>query len=216
VKIATMSFDDGHMKDFNAACILGANECQATFYVTAGRLEPPRMEEYYGVLGLDRIREGYTGMEIGGHGVAHYILVERPETLELETVTARRRLETVFGRPIESFAYPYGIRDKRTIAAVRAAGYTHARTYDVDPGNVVNANRYEHAVTLKFAPSMLDTLRRCIDAGHEHIHVAGHAWQFSSDDWEIFKRMVEALLVANYPITSNGSFWRLASGEAGR
>jgi len=62
------------------------------------------------------------GIEIGAHGVSHADLTALPpDTARDEVVQARRRIEDRIGRPVTSFAAPYG----RTNSAVRAEVRKH-------------------------------------------------------------------------------------------
>jgi peptidoglycan/xylan/chitin deacetylase (PgdA/CDA1 family) len=66
-------------------------------------------------------------IEIGAHTVSHPSLpLLSAEDLEREVVTNRRDCEAMTGRAVTGFAYPFGDHDVATIAAVRAAGFSHA------------------------------------------------------------------------------------------
>ena len=51
-----------------------------------------------------------------------------------EATESRSVLESLLGRPVTGFSYPYGAHDAPTIDAVRRAGYRYAVT--VQPGLV--------------------------------------------------------------------------------
>ncbi len=64
------------------------------------------------------------GVEIGAHGVSHADLTALPpEAARAEVADSRRRIEDRIGRPVTSFAAPYG----RTNEAVRAEVRRHYR-----------------------------------------------------------------------------------------
>ena len=64
---------------------------------------------------------------IGSHTVNHpHLPACDDQQLRAELVDSRRWLESVTGRTVELFAYPYGSLDRRTAEAVRAAGYRAA------------------------------------------------------------------------------------------
>jgi peptidoglycan/xylan/chitin deacetylase (PgdA/CDA1 family) len=69
-------------------------------------------------------------VEVGAHTVSHPILSSLPpERQWAEVQGAKVQLENWLGRPVESFAYPYGSRsdyDAQSIKAVRTAGFRHA------------------------------------------------------------------------------------------
>jgi peptidoglycan/xylan/chitin deacetylase (PgdA/CDA1 family) len=66
------------------------------------------------------------GWEIGSHGLSHRDLTLHPERQENEIVQSRRRLESLLGVPISSFAYPFGAYDSNSLHYVHLAGYTAA------------------------------------------------------------------------------------------
>lgn len=70
------------------------------------------------------------GVEIGGHTISHPFLssLDAPEQRR-EIEGCRHDLEALVGRPVRSFAYPYGAPDAftdATVQVVREAGYTIA------------------------------------------------------------------------------------------
>ena len=67
--------------------------------------------------------------EIGSHGVHHLALTFQPDDVARREVNgATRRLGEVLGRPVTTFAYPYGDVGDAAVAAVRAAGLATAVT----------------------------------------------------------------------------------------
>jgi peptidoglycan/xylan/chitin deacetylase (PgdA/CDA1 family) len=68
-------------------------------------------------------------IEIGGHSLTHPSLPDlRTAERRLEVAGDKGRLEALFGRPIESFSYPFGRFDDDTARTVRQAGYRSACT----------------------------------------------------------------------------------------
>ena len=69
-------------------------------------------------------------VEIGAHTVTHPALAVLPaDSQRLEIERSKSDLETLLGRAVTDFAYPYGSRHDytaETVAAVRAAGFTSA------------------------------------------------------------------------------------------
>lgn len=69
-------------------------------------------------------------MEIGAHTVTHPVLANRSrDEQRFELEESRRRLETIIGRPVTSFAYPFGCRadfNDLTVELSREAGYACA------------------------------------------------------------------------------------------
>jgi peptidoglycan/xylan/chitin deacetylase (PgdA/CDA1 family) len=68
-------------------------------------------------------------VEIGGHTVTHPSLPAVPETSRREEIAnGREQLENLLGRPVETFAYPYGDHDEDTVRLVRRSGFRLACT----------------------------------------------------------------------------------------
>jgi glycosyltransferase involved in cell wall biosynthesis/peptidoglycan/xylan/chitin deacetylase (PgdA/CDA1 family) len=66
-------------------------------------------------------------VEFGAHSESHPVLPKLTVLQqEREIVQSRVAIEQVIGRPIRSFAYPYGARSQETIAVVRSHGFDSA------------------------------------------------------------------------------------------
>jgi peptidoglycan/xylan/chitin deacetylase (PgdA/CDA1 family) len=80
---------------------------------------------------LARLAEGDL-IDVGAHTVSHPVLAELPRgRQEDEIASGKEELEEILGRPVASFAYPYGGGsdfDATTVSLVRAAGFDHACT----------------------------------------------------------------------------------------
>ena len=121
-----LTFDDGY-EDFYADAfpILKKYNVVATLYVISsfigkgGYLTSGELK--------DIIASGL--VEIGAHTVDHPHL-SRHKTAEQrsEVVDSKKTLERDFGIDVDTFAYPYGDYDKRTITIVNDAGFTAAVT----------------------------------------------------------------------------------------
>lgn len=91
-------------------------------------------------LDAEGIRElaGRPGVTIGAHTHHHLRLPSQPDGVKWREIRGSRDvLERLLGRPVTTFAYPYGELDGRTAMLVRAAGYDHAVA--VDDAHVTNA-----------------------------------------------------------------------------
>jgi peptidoglycan/xylan/chitin deacetylase (PgdA/CDA1 family) len=66
-------------------------------------------------------------IDIGAHTVTHPVLSTFPIASQREEISAsKRRLEGIIGRPVTTFAYPYGSRrdyTAETVSLVREAGF---------------------------------------------------------------------------------------------
>jgi peptidoglycan/xylan/chitin deacetylase (PgdA/CDA1 family) len=66
-------------------------------------------------------------IEIGAHTVTHPLLTALPSDQQrAEIESSKVSVEQMLGRPVTSFAYPYGAYGEETVALVRAVGFTSA------------------------------------------------------------------------------------------
>jgi peptidoglycan/xylan/chitin deacetylase (PgdA/CDA1 family) len=66
-------------------------------------------------------------VEIGAHTITHPFLSVHPEAFQQREIEQGKiDLEAITGRPVNSFAYPHGDYDERTVALVRQAGFVCA------------------------------------------------------------------------------------------
>ncbi|MFF4749933.1 polysaccharide deacetylase family protein [Streptomyces sp. NPDC002514] len=141
-----LTFDDGYA-DFlaHALPVLRRWGCNATLFVLAGRLGGDNDWDPLGprkpLLTADGVRRAADeGVEIGSHGLAHVDLTAADAgTLRAEAAESRALLAELTGRPVGGFCYPYGSVDRRTVAAVRDAGYGYACAIDPGPLSGVHA-----------------------------------------------------------------------------
>lgn len=134
-----LTFDDGYADFLTGALpVLTAHGCTATLFVLPGRLGGDNAWDPLGprkpLLSADGIRRAAAaGVEIGSHGLTHVDLTRADDpTLAAETAGSRALLSRLTGAPVDGFCYPYGTLDRRTVDAVRNAGYTYACA--IDPG----------------------------------------------------------------------------------
>lgn len=88
------------------------------------------------MLSWDQVREmGRSGIEIGSHGVRHWILtLLSPAQLHSELVESKKAIEEQLGHPVHGFAYPNGTYSDDVAHRIRAAGYEYGCT--IWPGYV--------------------------------------------------------------------------------
>ncbi len=74
------------------------------------------------------------GITIGAHGRHHLAMPLHPEGVQRDEAASNKHwLESLAGRQVEAFAYPYGERNETTVRAVREAGFTIGVTVDGVP-----------------------------------------------------------------------------------
>ena len=130
-----LTFDDG-FADFHTTAlpILQEHRLRATLYVTTGyvggtgRWLADCDEQHRQMIGWSQLREAAAeGVEIGAHSHTHPQL-DRLDATRLASEIRRPKdlLEDQLGLTVNSFAYPFGYRDRAASRAVAAAGYDNA------------------------------------------------------------------------------------------
>jgi peptidoglycan/xylan/chitin deacetylase (PgdA/CDA1 family) len=118
-----VTFDDGWADNRAAAELLCELGIPATIFVTSGYLGEPGMLTPRDLVAVADL----PGIEVGAHSVRHPRLDELARAeFESEIRDGKDALEQLLGRPVETFAYPFGAHDRRVRAAVIEAGFTGA------------------------------------------------------------------------------------------
>jgi colanic acid/amylovoran biosynthesis glycosyltransferase len=140
--VCALTFDDGSLDNATVLPdILASLDVPATLFVCPGLLGKPHpwIEPEAGIRLMDRQELYYASqldfIEIGSHTHAHADLVDVTlEHAHREMVSSKHELEVLIGKPVLSFAYPYGRYSGPCPAAAEAAGYTSAATCGLQGG----------------------------------------------------------------------------------
>ena len=165
-KPVILSFDDDWENQYRYALpLLKKYDYSATFYI------------WVVVVGMkhhmtwDEIRElAQDGMRLGCHTFTHPYLtrVQDGARLEREIVKAKKIIEDHTGVSVTTLAYPFGQYDARIVAAVKAAGFTSARS--TWPG-VVHSKEGLFSLTglirTESEKSLVDTMQKYLAAASE-------------------------------------------------
>ena len=135
-KPVIISFDDGWKDNVEAAEYLKKLDMGATFYVVSGFLSAPQYLNHEELLELSRNPK----FEIGSHSHSHFVKHEEMDKVDLctfakELAASKLLLERLTGKPIRSFAWPYGFATKEGVFAARALGYTNTTHVNIDSHN---------------------------------------------------------------------------------
>ena len=119
-----LTFDDGYRDFYTYAFpILKKYNAKATQYVISGFLGNPNhlLKSQVEELSKDSL------IEIGAHTVHHMWLKGQNEKTAFDEIyKSKTELEKIIGKPVVSFAYPYGAFDLSAIEQTKEAGFSTA------------------------------------------------------------------------------------------
>jgi len=128
-----ITFDDGYADTIAAVEELVTRGMTATWFVVSdaiGQTAPwgRNATERRKLLSATHLREmAEAGMEIGSHTRTHADLSTLKDSeLDQEVRGSKELLEDLLGKPVQSFAYPFGRYGRRERDKVRSAGYQSA------------------------------------------------------------------------------------------
>lgn len=138
-KPIVLTFDDGHRDFYTGALpLLKKYNVKATAFIITGFLNG---SDFLTEAELKDIAKNDL-IEIGDHTVHHLALAGLPQpTVKREVEQSKLDLEAMIGRPVTSFAYPYGSFDLSAIQSLKLAGFRVG--FSTIPGNKIsNADRF--------------------------------------------------------------------------
>lgn len=146
-----VTFDDA-LESFaeNAVPVLLRSKIPATVFAVTDELgtRPDWGASYYPpeerIISADRLRNLPTLISIGSHTLTHPNLVElNAEAANREIFHSREKLESLLGRPVNWFCFPYGAFSDSTLRQCQEAGYE--RVFTTEP-ELVAGDRKEFVV----------------------------------------------------------------------
>ncbi len=132
-KAVMLTFDDGYEDNYvHLFPLLKKHGMKAVIYLLGDRTIPSNQWDLAQgaveapLMKKEQILEmsGSGLVEFGGHSLTHAKLTElTPEELERQVGGCKSSLEALLGKPILSFAYPYGFFSEAVKQSVQRAGY---------------------------------------------------------------------------------------------
>jgi peptidoglycan/xylan/chitin deacetylase (PgdA/CDA1 family) len=122
-----LTFDDGNRSDLTEALPeLASRGLPAEFFICPARFGT---DEFLDAGDVRELREA--GMTVGSHGMDHVRWRKLGSAgMQREIVQAKQVLEDALGVPVDTAACPFGAYDRRTLSALRAAGFKRVYTSD--------------------------------------------------------------------------------------
>jgi len=134
-RAVAITFDDAYVSVADYALpILAAHRWPSTVYVVSAHVGGSNAWDSAAPRGaiLDKTalrNMSESGVDIGSHTRHHTRIRGLDDAKALDELRGSRlELESMLGRPVESFAFPYGSHDRRSLAMVAEAGYRSATT----------------------------------------------------------------------------------------
>lgn len=136
--VCAVTFDDGYASVFRQAYpVLRELQFPAAVYLVTGAIsdsKPKSSNDFAGLypdedmLTWEQVSEMHTfGIQFGSHLVWHRQLTAlTPVEADKELRVSKQTIEDRLNQECESFCYPWGGHDDRSVAAVRRAGYRNA------------------------------------------------------------------------------------------
>jgi peptidoglycan/xylan/chitin deacetylase (PgdA/CDA1 family) len=138
-----ITFDDGNVDIYqNAFPIMHEMGFVGTTYIVANRLQ----SKYY--VNVEQLQEmAGDGWEIGSHAMSHTDLTTDYSIARYEILQSRLTLEDATGKPVNTFAYPYGKTDEFVTNKVSEYGYR---------AGMGLGSSYEHTLSTLFYLSRIE------------------------------------------------------------
>jgi peptidoglycan/xylan/chitin deacetylase (PgdA/CDA1 family) len=167
-----VTFDDGYLDNYaNAAPILIELDLPATFFVVANRvggmLDHDTDPDSAALMSWQDIHDlQKAGFEIGCHTKTHPRLATLAQDAQQDEIAgAKRLLEQELGKPVASFAYPFGSRadyNQLSVSIAKGAGFRQAASnrYGV---NTPPTNRFDLRRIWIDSTDSLDTFMAKVD-----------------------------------------------------
>lgn len=198
-----LTFDDGHLSDFNYALPnLQSRSLVARFFITVGWTDNKS-----GYMGWRELRSLHqSGQMIGSHGWSHALLTHcTKKDLDRELLRSRLLLEDKLGTSITSMSLPGGRHNGRVLAACREAGYTQVFTSQpkaesATPGFTIGRLNVRGDMTIDWIQHLFEPESSTLASLQRQYKVKVAAQRFLGDDlydkvWSVLNR--KEPLVAN-------------------
>lgn len=205
-KALTFSYDDGVEQDIRLADIFRKHGLKATFNLNSGTFGPDDGTNPTGrkhrKLSRQEALALYTEdlFEVASHGLTHESLPACDSAAAcMEVVEDRKDLEDLFDRQVHGFAYPNGLYDDMSVAALKSCGIYYART-------TVSTLKFDFpqdwlrmpATCHHKNPQLMELAEKFLEAKPRYqpqvFYVWGHAYEFAdNDNWYIMEDFAEKM-----------------------
>lgn len=200
----TLSYDDSVIQDRRLAELFRQYGLKCSFNLGSGLLGheerfrfPGKRETDISKIRAEEVDLVYRTHEICGHGLYHSALDSIGTPLAMyEVIEDKRRLEALAGKPLKTFAYPFGVYDKYAMDILRLAGYQGARTIRSSYSFDLPKDFLEWDPTCHHGdPRLMELAQKFLEGlamAPRLFYVWGHAYEFDSDDnWNVIEDLAK-------------------------
>jgi peptidoglycan/xylan/chitin deacetylase (PgdA/CDA1 family) len=135
-----LTFDDGWKNSLVAAEVMESHNIKGTFYVCSG------LHDHPGYLTTNEIKELSNKFEVGAHSHTHYVdWVNKIKELDNrvligEMLMSKQLIEKIIGKPVTSYAWPFGYYTIDAIDYAKYVGFTSTVTVNPDSNNTLDTS----------------------------------------------------------------------------
>lgn len=202
-KVFTLSFDDGVVQDRRLVELFNKYGVTGTFNLNYGHFGFKGSKSYEGRIPVDvskievnEVKDLYKGHEVGGHSYNHPDLAAiKSPYMMYEIIEDKKELESIVGKPLKMFAYPYGRFNDDVKNVLRLAGYKGARTTKSTYSFNLPSDPYELNPTCHYNDDrLMDLAKQFVEAkGYvpKMFYVWGHGYEL--DDKHNWEKLEELL-----------------------
>jgi len=151
-KVAVLTFDDGYDDNYYEALpVLKKYKAVGTFFIITSKIDQSEYLTRDQILALQD-----AGNEIGSHTIDHLNMTNlHGASLDQQLTGSKSTLEELTGKTVNSFCYPAGKYNDKTVEAVSNAGYkiavtTHSASGQIDINNLFELDRYRISANRSF------------------------------------------------------------------
>ena len=213
-KAFTLSYDDGVVQDKRLIEIFDKYHVKGTFnlgygvlgYKPEGPFKASKVEK-------EEVKELYRNHEVGGHGLYHSNLAALKDPyMTYEILEDKKQLEGLVEKPLQMFAYPFGLFNDSVKEMLKKAGYKGARTVRSTYGFQLPADPFELDPTCHHNDDrLMDLAKDFVEKpafGPQLFYVWGHAYEFDKDqNWDRIENFL------SYIDQNREGIWFATNGE---
>ncbi len=188
-KALTMSYDDGPLSDRRLVEIFDKYGIRGTFHINSSRLDTPHSFK------SEEIAEIYKNHEISCHTYTHPFPNTMPrESLIMEIMKDRQKLEAAAGYPVRGMSYPYGEYNPEVIDLFRSLGMEYSRTTRATNGFGIPQDFMQWHPTCHHNGDIMNKLETFKNPSRRVpnlmlFYVWGHTFEFDREDnWSLIEQ----------------------------